>query len=236
MAKLAASDGITCIVATTHQLGAYGRIHGDMIRPQAAQLQQRLDQEGVKLKILPGAEVRIEPDLVAKLKRGELLTLGDHHRHVLLELPHDVYFPIERVLADLKTAGLVGILAHPERNMAIRSKPEILTALARTGCLLQITGGSLLGAFGTEVQQFSSRLIQQGLVHFVSTDAHGSRTRRPLLSKVFQAVADLANEATAIDLLSRNPGCVAEGRDVAAARSPAHRSASGGWFSWRKAG
>ncbi len=236
MARLALEDGIACIVATTHQLVLYGHVHGNMIRNRAAEFQQRLDQQGLKLKILPGAEIRIEPELVSRLKRDELLTMADRRRHVLLELPHDVYFPIERVLAELKAAGMVGILAHPERNQAIRSKPEVLAALVRGGCLLQVTGGSVLGAFGPDVQQFSSRLIQQGLVHFVSTDAHGSRARRPLLAKAFQAVASLVDEAAAIDLFCRNPGHVAEGRDVACDRPAAQRAANKGWFSWKKVG
>jgi len=236
MARLAVEDGITCIVATAHQLGAYGHVQGDMIRRQAAQYQQKLDQQGVKLKILPGAEIRIEPELVPRIERGDLLSLADRRRHVLLELPHDVYFPIERVLAELKAAGMTCILAHPERNQAIRSKPEILAALVRGGCLLQVTGGSLFGAFGRDVQRFTSRLIQQGLVHFVSSDAHGPRARRPLLAAAFQAVAGLVDEAAAIDLLSRNPACVAEGRDVAPDRPALRRSSCGGWFFWRKAG
>jgi protein-tyrosine phosphatase len=205
-----------------------------MIRRQAAQLQQRLDQQGVKLKILPGAEIRIEPDLVPRVKRGDLLSMAEQRRHVLLELPHDVYFPIERVLAALKAAGMTGILAHPERNQALRSKPEVLAALVGEGCLLQVTGGSVLGGFGAAVQQFASRLIQQGLVHFVSTDAHGSRARRPLLAKAFEAVASLADEATAVELFCRNPGCVAEGRDVPTDRPVARQPSRGGWLSWRK--
>ena len=203
-----------------------------MIRDQAAQFQQRLDQLGVKLKILPGAEIRIEPDLVPRVKRGDLLTMADLGRHVLLELPHDIYFPIERVLAELKAAGMVGILAHPERNQTIRSQPEILSALVHGGCLLQITGGSLLGAFGPDVQEFAARLVRHGLVQFVSTDAHGSLARRPLLARAFRAVAGLVDEAAAIDLLSRNPGCVAEGRDVAPNRLVTQRSSRRGWFPW----
>ena len=76
MARLAVDDGITCIVATTHQLGAFGHVHGDMIRNQAAQFQQRLDRQGVKLKILPGAEIRIEPDLVPRVEAGRTALAG----------------------------------------------------------------------------------------------------------------------------------------------------------------
>ena len=52
---------------------------------------------------------------------------------------------------------MAAILAHPERNQAIRAKPEILAALVRGGCLVQITGGSILGGFGPEVQTVCSR-------------------------------------------------------------------------------
>ena len=236
MARLAAEDGVGRIIATPHQLGAFGHIHADAIRKQAAEFQQTLDRHAVTLTVLPGAEIRVEPHLAARVRRGELLTLANRGRHVLLELPHNVYFPIDRVLAELKAAGLTGILAHPERNQAIRSRPEVLAALVHAGCLVQVTGGSILGAFGHEVEQFASRLVEQGMVHFVATDAHGSRTRRPLLAKVFHAVANLVDESTAMVLLSQNPGRVTEGKEVPSGRRASRQLGPKGWFSSRKAG
>ena len=218
MARLAVEDGIGCMIATTHQLGAYGRNHGRTIRDRAAECQRRLSQQGVPLRVLPGAEIRIESGAVARIKNGELLTLADRGRHVLLELPADVYFPLDRVLADLHAAGMVAILAHPERNLGLRARPEILDLLFQAGCLFQITGNSILGVLGRDVQSFSVRLIQQGLVQFVASDAHGPRTRRPLLARVLETLTELAGEETALDLLSRNAACVIEGRDVIAAR------------------
>ena len=44
-----------------------------------------------------------------QLLSGELMSLGDFRRHVLLELPHELYFPLEGVLAGLEREGMTGI-------------------------------------------------------------------------------------------------------------------------------
>ena len=238
MARLAWADGTTTLVATPHQLGTYGRTRGDAIRAQTDRFRRRLEEAGIPLTVLPGAEIRVEPDLLPRLRRGDLLTLGDHRRHVLLELPHDVYLPLDRIVSELSQAGIVAILGHPERNAGLLARPEILAPLVRAGCLLQITAGSLLGSFGREVQQLAVRLVEQGLVHFVASDAHGANSRRPLLGKAYEATEQLAGEETAMDLFCRNPGCVAAGQPLPGAGGRLAGTSRGGsvhrWFSRRK--
>ena len=65
MAEMAAADGIAAIVATPHQLGSHPQVGAENIRIQTARLQRLLQQSGVTLEILPGADVRIDPDLTA---------------------------------------------------------------------------------------------------------------------------------------------------------------------------
>jgi protein-tyrosine phosphatase len=229
MARLAVDDGTSTVIATPHQLGNYGGNHGDAIRQLVADVQQRLDGAQIPLTVLPGADVRIEPEMVEKLVRGDVLTLGDHRRHVLLELPHELYLPLEPVLEQLSRRKMVGILSHPERNQGILRQPDVLAPLVEAGCLLQITAGSLCGTFGPECQQFCERLLAEGMVHFVATDAHGPRSRRPLLRRAFERVVELLGEPTAIDLCSRNPGCVAAGQPVTPGRREVRRQRRG----WR---
>lgn len=229
MARLAVDDGTTTIIATPHQLGNFGHIHGDDIRERIAELQQRLDQVGLPLKVLPGADVRIEPGMCERLTSGDVLTLGDHRRHVLLELPHELYLPLEPVIDELSRRRMVGILSHPERNDGILRRPEVLQPLVDNGCLLQITAGSLCGTFGPECRQLSEWLLAEGLVHFVATDAHGPRSRRPLMRRAFDRVVELSDDTTAIELCSRNPAAVAAGQGVRAGRRRAVRPKRG-WF------
>ena len=236
MAQMAAADGIATVVATPHQLGNYPENSPQRIRAATARFQALLDKRGIPLRVLPGADVRVEPDLPGKVRSGEVLTLADRGRHVLLELPHEVYLPLDRLIVDLRDAGLVGVLSHPERNRGILRRPEVLRPLVAAGCLVQVTAGSLMGLFGFRVQRLAESVILEGLAHCVSTDAHGVRTRLPVLRPALDRVALLAGRSTAVELFSRNPARIASGRNVTACPRPAKRIAWCGWLPWKKAG
>ncbi len=234
MARMAVNDEISTIICTPHQLGNYTSNDGRVILDQVATLQRVLEVKGVPLALLPGGDVRIEPGLIRKIRQREVLTLADGGRYVLLELPHEVYFSLDRLLEELDAAELVGILSHPERNRGILRRPHVVEQLVRAGCLLQLTADSLIGAFGSEVKEFSEWLVLEGLVHFVATDAHGFRSRRPLLGSAFDRVVDLTDYATAEALCCEHPARVVNGRDVARGRRrQARRMAQ--WFRGRKA-
>ena len=236
MAQLAVADGISTVVVTPHQLGSYACNGGDMIRAGCRQLQDLLDRHGVPLGVLPGADVRIEPDLTAKIRAGDALTLADRRRHVLLELPHELYLPLDRLLGELQRAGLVGILSHPERNLGLLGRPRLAESLVDAGCLMQVTASSLVGTFGPEVRDFAEWLVDRGLVHFVATDAHGSKSRRPLLRRTFERLVELARRQAALELCCDNPARVVAGEDVAPGRRSFKGPRLAGWFRRRKAG
>ncbi len=234
MAEMAVADGIGTAIVTPHQLGNYSRNRGETIRAYAKRFQRELSQRGVPLRILPGADVRIEPDMFQGLTTGDVASLADRRRHVLLELPHELYMPLEGLLRTLRSAGMVGILSHPERNQGILSDPGVVAVLVDAGCLMQVTAGSLMGAFGAEIQEFSERLLTEGLVHFLATDAHGTASRRPLLSRAYLRAAELVGQRQADELCCINPAAVVAGRNVAGGRSRA-TATTRGWFRRRRA-
>jgi protein-tyrosine phosphatase len=129
-----------------------------------------------------------------------------------------LYLPLEPVLAELSQRGMMGILSHPERNLGILRQPAVLAPLVAAGCLLQVTAGSLCGTMGAECQKFSEWLLSEGMVHFLASDAHGPRSRRPLLRRAFERTSELTDEQTALDLCSLNPGRVAMGQSVPAGK------------------
>lgn len=234
MADIAVADGITTVIVTPHQLGNYAHNDGNSIRQRTIELQQFLDDRRVELTVLPGADVRIEDGMIRGLRDGNVLTLGDLGKHVLLELPHELYFPLEPVLDDLQAAGMTGILSHPERNQGLLQQHSVVEQLVDHGCLMQITAGSLMGTFGTRSQEMSEWMLRHGVVHFVATDAHSARSRRPLIRRAFERVAELTNDEIAVDLCCRNPAAVVAGREVPATKRPVRKRS--GWFWWRKAG
>lgn len=236
IAEMAAAQGVSTIVATPHQRGSDQGRFNEAIRSHTAQLGQLMIRRGIRLQILPGAEVRIEPDLIDRIRRRHVLSMADRNRHILLELPHEVYLPMERFLRELHSTGLVGILAHPERNEGIIGRTEIVRTLVEAGCLIQVTAASLLGQFGSHVERFAVSLLEQGLVHLIATDAHSVKSRPPCLREAWQRAGDLAGCETADLLCCRNPACVAQGRQV---MTPTVRPQLVGWrrwLPWRKTG
>ena len=105
---------------------------GRDIRARVAHLQFRLHEAGVPLRLVVGADVHMTPNLVAKLRSGEALTLGDT-RYVLIEPPHHVLPPrTEDVFFDLTAAGFVPILTHPERMSWIGHRYDVGEAACRS--------------------------------------------------------------------------------------------------------
>jgi protein-tyrosine phosphatase len=230
MARMAVADGIETIVATPHQLGN-SRLEGHLIRRQTANLRQHLRAAEIPLQVLLGADVRVEPDLMKKVQEGTVLTLADRHKHVLLELPHEVFLPIDQLLKELHAHRLVGILSHPERNEGLMSNHRPLLKIVDQGGLLQITAGSLLGAFGSSVREFAESLVLDGLVHFVATDAHDTKYRPPLMRLAYEQICQLTDKSTAERLCTHNPANVINGCDIPDGQ---HRTSRTGWRHWLK--
>jgi protein-tyrosine phosphatase len=155
---------------------------GPQIRQATLALQQALDREGILLRLVTGADVHMVPDLVAGLRAGRLLSLADT-RYVLVEPPHHVApVRMDQFFFDLVVAGYVPILTHPERLSWIKSRYSDIQRLIRGGVWMQVTSGSLTGAFGRTAQYWANRMLDEGCVHILATDAHDTRRRPPHLS------------------------------------------------------
>lgn len=237
MARMAVADGIHKVIVTPHQLGNFSQNRGADIRHLTQQFQQVLIEHRIPLQVMPGADVRIEDGMIDGLTSGQVLSLGDLREHVLLELPHELYFPIEGVLSELNRLGMTGILSHPERNSGILREPELLLPLVEAGCLMQVTAGSLAGSFGPSSQHLGEWMLSEGLVHFIATDAHGIKSRRPLMRRAYERVAKLVDEQTAQDLCVHYPALVANKQKVPPGRRRVVKKT--GWknlFSRKRAG
>ena len=106
----------------------------------------------------------------------------------------------EFVLRNMVDAGIVPIIAHPERNSVLRQKLTRVEAWVELGCLLQVTAGSITGAFGNSARIASHRLLEEGLVHIIASDCHDPANRHPRLTEARDIVRSRYGEEAA-DLL-----------------------------------
>lgn len=210
MARFAVQDGVAWVVATPHQRGRYERNSRAVIGHQRDELVRRLHEANIPLEIFCGADVRVDEAIVRAVAEGEVVTVAGG-RYVLLELPHDVYFPLDSVLRELRRLGVTGILTHPERNAALLRQPEKVAEVIQAGALIQVTAGSVTGAFGSGVRQFAEELLFAGRVHVVASDGHSVRGRPPGLGEAFRQIARLLGRDAADILCRRNPARIVQG-------------------------
>lgn len=96
---------------------------------------------------------------------------------VLVDGPDDI--PMEHdpgileYVRRVTAAGLRPVVAHPERRAFLfPGDRDFADALKANGALLQVDSGALLGFDGPAVAAEAHRLIDEGLVDLVASDAH----------------------------------------------------------------
>ncbi len=194
MARMAASEGVTEMVATPHAFdGVYNSQKEDVING-CQELNEVLRHEGVPVKILPGQEVHLTPELLDNIDARRILPLN-HSQYLLIELPMHVlsqYLP--EMIRGIRYRNLVPIIAHPERNPVLMASMPLVEELHYGGALFQVTAGSLDGMFGREVKKFATHLARKGLVHFLGSDAHAATRRTPSMAKGMARIRKITGE------------------------------------------
>jgi protein-tyrosine phosphatase len=232
MARVASDDGINTIVATPHVLQGVFDNSKEKILSAVATLNKTLQEQNIEIKILPGAEYYLEADLPHSLSKGELLTINDNGRYLLVELPStSIPRYSAQVLYEIQLQGVTPIIAHPERNAGFTSSPAALKEMISRGIMAQVTSGSITGLFGRRVKQTALSFLKQGLVHLVSSDAHSSRGRAPLLSRASREIEKHLGRDNASKLISQNPHSIIKGEPVEA---PCIPNRSTWWKLFRK--
>lgn len=208
MARQFVDDGVGVVACTPHILPGLYHNSGPDIRTAVAQLRSVLADAGVPLQLVAGADNHIVPDFVQGIQRGHLLTLGDT-RYVLVEPPHHVLpARLEELFFSILVAGFVPVLTHPERLSWIRDNYALIQRLVGHGVWMQVTAGSLAGRFGRDAKYWAERLLSDGAVHILATDAHAPRKRPPELGRGRDLAARLVGEAEAVHLVSTRPAAI----------------------------
>lgn len=186
IARMAVDDGIQVMACTPHFMpGMYDNTAVD-VRQRVAVLNQQLIEHDIDLALVTGSDAHVRPDFVQCLRQGEILTLHDS-RYVLFEPPHNIMPQrLDELLYNISIAGYVPILTHPERLKWIEQNYPVMEQLVKAGVWMQITSGSLTGRFGKRPQYWSQRMLAEGLVSILATDAHSIRSRPPLLAEGYE--------------------------------------------------
>ncbi len=214
MARIARADGIATALLTPHHLNGVYSNPADAIRSAVANFRLELQRAAIDLQILPGSELHLTPELPEQLHSGQALTLGDHGRCALVELPvHTVPIGAGQMLETLLAMGITPIIAHPERNSELRRRPELLAEWVRYGCLGQVTAQSCTGKFGDAVRDAARSMVRAGSIHIVASDAHRDARRVPQITPALEVLEQWTSAAFAEMLVVDIPIAIGRGED-----------------------
>lgn len=220
MARLAVADGITTMVATPHlfrrkSVNPEDLNYSENIFRAVEDFRQELAAAEIELNVLPGCEIPLFSDIIKFFDAGRLVTINDNQRYICLELPDSIIPPAtEEIIFQLNSRGLTPIITHPERNPVLYEMPQKLRRFISLGCLAQITARSLTRGFGWGVFWFTKRLIRDGLVHMMATDAHNLNSRPPTMKKAFEKLSKLVGESRAGDMVATIPERIIQGKPL----------------------
>ncbi|MEP2944092.1 MAG: CpsB/CapC family capsule biosynthesis tyrosine phosphatase [Hyphomicrobiales bacterium] len=212
MAKMAVADGTTYIACTPHIMPGIYDNNADIIRQKISELKAALDEQGVPLTLIAGADVHIGPTLIEGLGSGDIPSLHGT-RYFLFEPPHHVMPPkLVEYSKKLLAAHYIPILTHPERLTWIENHYDKMVELDELGVPIQITAASITGRFGERAQYWSERMLEEGRVDIIASDAHNIRSRPPGLTKAFESIASRLGEESAAQIVFENPKLIIENK------------------------
>jgi protein-tyrosine phosphatase len=239
MAAIAASDGIEVMACTPHIYPGLYENNQAGIRAAMDAFAAELAEAEIPLKLVIGADVHMDPSLRDGLKGGRIPTLNGS-RYFLFEPPHHVApMRLEETCFELLVAGYVPILTHPERLTWIGDHYDQMVELAERGVWMQLTAASVTGRFGRGAQHYALKMLDDGIVHILATDAHHSTKRPPILSEARELVAKRLGAEEARNMVLVRPRGVLDNTDpdrLPGLPDPTAKPAVPFWQRWFGAG
>ena len=177
MIQLLAAQGVDTVVATPHFYANDGTVATFLEKRDAAYHQLKAQLPADAPRILLGAEVRYYPG-ISRMDELKALRLQDS-QILLLEMPFTKWteFTIRELIELSGMYGFRIVLAHVERYLSLQTR-ACWDRLLQCDILFQVNAG-FVANFGT--RRGVRTLLKNGNVHFLGSDCHNMRSRKPNL-------------------------------------------------------
>ena len=182
--------GYSTIIATPHYIeNSYYAADNKLKKERLEEIQKRLAEENINVKLYLGNEIFIQEDIIKKIIKGEIYTLNNS-KYMLIELPLNerLNYALD-ILYELIATGAKVVLAHPERYAIFKRNPEEVKDFLDIGVLLQGNIDALSGKYGKEAKRLFEKYLRERKYFALASDVHTSK------SNFYDRVPELKEEA-----------------------------------------
>lgn len=203
--KEAEQAGFEEIITTSHYIENEYDVNSTRRQEMIIELQKKLDENNINVKLHNGAEAFINANLTELIKKRTIPTLAES-RYVLFEIPmHLEVLYLDRTIEELIISKYKPIIAHPERYDIVRENPNVAIEWVRKGALLQSNYSSITGKYGNKSKQALIKLLRANAVHFLGTDTHAPKTVYTQMDTILKKLSKVIEKNQVKELTEENP-------------------------------
>ena len=184
MLRIAAADGISHIVCTSHASSrGFDKKRYDR---HFKALKAAAKKKGIRVKLYRGNEILYSEDAVDLIESGKIYTLGGSDRVLIEFLPYTPFEMIRQAAMTLYNGGYRPVLAHVERYGALRDLNRLVELRESFGVLTQMNSHTVLSSKGLFGNRWVKKALRYGLIDMIGSDAHNAASRRPEMKAAYE--------------------------------------------------
>lgn len=191
MLDTAYSEGIRKIVATPHYHPGKCLMPYEEIKKQFDIFKEMAHSKYPDMEFYLGREIYYTSEITEQENLLDTLLMNGT-KYVLVEYYPAVEFSYIRAsVNNIIMMGYIPIVAHVERYICHIKDWTLIEELRDMGAVIQINAGSVTGQTGTgsAVKKFVKKLLSNGYVDVIGTDAHSTTRRAPRIKEAAEYIA-----------------------------------------------
>ncbi len=210
MLEEAQNVGFDIVISTSH----YAVDCYESPEYKRKELIENLNLEENVPEIILGSEIFLTYNIIDLLKEYKASTINGTN-YVLIELPLRHHFSnLKSVINTLKENNYRPIIAHPERYLFIQNNFKEIYELEELGVLFQCNYGSILGNYGIKAKSAMKKMLKNGLVSFMGSDAHRKKSIYLQVPKAISLISKYISSEELQNIITHNAEKVLRGENL----------------------
>ncbi len=166
--------GFRKLITTPHIMNDFYKNTPEVVMEGLKKLKEAVAGNGLPVTIEAAAEYYLDDGFEEKLKRKNLLTFGENY--LLFEVSY-INKPdnLKEMIFEMQINGYTPVLAHPERYPFWYGNFDNYISLKDQGVLFQLNINSISGYYSPATKKIAEKLIDNGMVDLLGTDAHSTK-------------------------------------------------------------
>lgn len=204
MVDIAYEQGIRGMVLTPHYYLGRTKENAQDFRKIFENFQKKVEEKYQDFVVYLGNEIYWSKGVMEAIKDGKINTMNGT-KYVLVEFaPSSSYSDIYEAIRTLTNARFRPIVAHVERYHNLTKHIERIEEICENGAFLQMNADSLTGGFFDGQVKWCRKLMEQGYISMLGTDAHNLHDRAPFVKDAMAWMKKKMDEETLEDVLYKN--------------------------------